>query len=107
MIRNILLVALGGSAGSVARYLCQRFIPPGYLHHFPLGTFLVNISGCLLIGLFWGLSLRSSQFNEGWKSLLMTGLCGGFTTFSAFTQEGIGLLKENKTGIFLLYMGMS
>ena len=107
MIRNILLVGLGGSLGSIARYLCQRWMLMTYPHSFPFGTFAVNIAGCFLIGLFWGLSFKSFADNESWKLFLMTGLCGGFTTFSAFTLESIGLIKEQKTGLFLLYTGGS
>jgi fluoride exporter len=111
MISNILLVALGGGLGSIARYLCQRWVAGMHTTAFPWGTFSVNIAGCLLIGIFWGLSLRAAQegggFHNGWQLFLMTGLCGGFTTFSAFTLEGIVLLKEQRTGIFFLYMGAS
>jgi CrcB protein len=107
MIRNILLVGLGGGLGSIARYLSQRWFTLHYPHHFPWGTFAVNITGCLLIGIFWGLTFKSYTGNEQWKLFLMTGLCGGFTTFSAFTLEGIGLLREQKTGLFFLYMAGS
>ncbi len=103
MIKHILLIGLGGGIGSIARYLCQRWVAIYYPHPFPLGTFAVNITGCLLIGIFWGLSFRSFDSTESWKLFLMTGLCGGFTTFSAFTLEGVGLLKENRTGLFFLY----
>ena len=104
MIKNILLVGLGGGLGSIARYLCQRWIIALYPHAFPFGTFAVNIIGCFLIGLFWGLSFKSCDNNEQWKLFLMTGICGGFTTFSAFTLEGVGLIKENKAGLFMLYI---
>lgn len=104
MIKNILLVGLGGCLGSMARYLCQRWFLLNYPHHFPWGTFAVNISGCLLIGIFWGLSFKSFAENESWKLFLMTGLCGGFTTFSAFTLEGIGLLKEQRLFLFFSYV---
>lgn len=107
MIKNVLLVGLGGGLGSIARYLCHRWFSAFYSQPFPLGTFVVNITGCFLIGLFWGLSFRSFTGNESWKLFLMTGLCGGFTTFSAFTLEGIGLIREQKTGLFLLYAGAS
>ena len=107
MINNILLVGLGGGLGSIARYLCQRWALRAFPHSFPLGTFAVNVAGCFLIGLFWGMTFRTFQSNENWKLFLMTGICGGFTTFSAFTLEGIGLLKEQKPGLFLLYLGGS
>jgi CrcB protein len=103
MIKNIFLVGLGGGIGSIARYLCQRWISSLYPHSFPWGTFSVNIAGCLLIGILWGISFKSFDENEHWKLLLMVGLCGGFTTFSAFTLEAVGLLRENKTGLFFLY----
>jgi len=104
MIKNFLLIGLGGGAGSILRYTIQKLIPPHSLTSFPTGTFLVNIAGCFLIGFFWGLFSRSSDVNDEIKLLLMTGLCGGFTTFSAFTLEGIGLLKENKTTLFVVYI---
>src|SRR6185295_16786901 len=107
MIKNILLVGLGGSMGSIARYLCQRWVSVNYPHHFPWGTFAANISGCLLIGIFWGLSFKSFSENEHWKLFLMTGLCGGYTTFSAFTLEGIGLLREERVGYFFTYVAGS
>ena len=107
MIRNVLLVACGGGLGSVARYLCQRWLSMHYPQHFPWGTFAVNLSGCLLIGIFWGLTMRSFAANEHWKLFLMTGICGGFTTFSAFTLEGVGLIRENKAGLLFLYIGGS
>ncbi|HEX4877698.1 MAG TPA: fluoride efflux transporter CrcB [Chitinophagaceae bacterium] len=107
MIKNILLVGLGGGAGSILRYLCQRWFAAVYSHSFPWGTFAVNITGCFLIGIIWGITFRTFDSNEHWKLFLMTGICGGFTTFSAFTLEGIGLLRENKTGLFFLYVAGS
>lgn len=107
MMKNILLVGLGGGIGSISRYLCQRWFALNYPGHFPWGTFAVNITGCFLIGLFWGLSFKSFDANESWKLLLMAGLCGGFTTFSAFTLEGIGLIKEQRMALFFLYIAGS
>lgn len=107
MIRDILLVGFGGGLGSIARYLCQRYLSATYPHSFPVGTFAVNLIGCFLIGLFWGIFFRSTASNESWKLFLMTGICGGYTTFSAFTIESIGLIKEHKPGLFLLYIGAS
>ena len=107
MIKHVLLVGLGGGLGSMARYLCQRWFSVQYMHSFPWGTFTVNIAGCLLIGLLWGISFRTFESNESWKLFLMAGICGGFTTFSAFTLEGIGLIRENKWGLFFAYVAGS
>lgn len=107
MIKNLLIVGLGGGVGSMLRYIIQKWMQPASAAAFPSGTLLVNIAGCFLIGLFWNSFARSLNWSEEMKLLLMTGLCGGFTTFSAFTLESIGLLKENKTGLFLLYIATS
>jgi len=104
MMKNVLWVGLGGGIGSISRYLFQRWIYQLYPGHFPWGTFGVNFLGCFLIGIFWGMSFRSFDENEHWKLFLMTGLCGGFTTFSAFTLEGIGLLKEQRLLLFSSYV---
>lgn len=107
MIKNILLVGLGGGIGSMLRYLSQKMATNFYPVIFPWGTFAVNVIGCFLIGLFWGISFKSFDNAENWKLLLMTGLCGGFTTFSAFTLEGIGLLKDQKMALFFIYVTAS
>lgn len=106
MIKNLLLVGLGGGLGSMARYLCQRWFAIYYPSSFPWGTFTVNITGCLLIGIFWGLTFKSFAATESWKLFLMTGICGGFTTFSAFTLEG-NFLREQKLLLFFSYIGAS
>ena len=97
MLTNLLLVGLGGAAGSMLRYLCQRALNFG----FPYGTLLVNVLGCLLIGLLWGFFYR--QDAEHKRLLLMTGLCGGFTTFSSFTAEGVQMLTTDRWLSFALY----
>lgn len=107
MIKNFLIVGLGGAAGSILRYAVQKFFQSQSAAAFPTGTLLVNIAGCFLIGILWTMVSRSLTWNEEMKLLLMTGFCGGFTTFSAFTLEGIGLLKENKTALFFIYLTAS
>ena len=106
-MRQLLLVGLGGGMGSMIRYLIQRWTTNHFLQSFPWGTFGVNVIGCLLIGLFWGISFKGFENNEQWKLLLMTGFCGGFTTFSAFTLEGIGLIREERYAVFVGYLAAS
>jgi CrcB protein len=107
MIKNFLIIGFGGAAGSILRYAVQRFFQVQTAATFPTGTLLVNLAGCFLIGILWGMVSRSLTWNEEMKLLLMTGFCGGFTTFSAFTLEGIGLLKENRTLLFVIYLTAS
>ena len=107
MIKNFLIVGVGGAVGSMLRYAVQKFFQAQTTAAFPTGTLLVNIAGCFLIGILWSLVSRSLTWNEEMKLLLMTGFCGGFTTFSAFTFESIGLLKEQRLGLFFTYITAS
>ncbi len=106
-MKQLLLVGLGGGLGSMARYVFQRWTNNNFLHSFPWGTFGVNVIGCFLIGLFWGLSFKGFDNNEQWKLFLMTGICGGFTTFSAFTLDGVGLIREQRYLLFFGYLAAS
>jgi CrcB protein len=107
MIKNILIVGLGGGAGSMLRFGVQKIFQPQSTGSFPIGTFIVNLVGCFLIGVLGNWIIRTMNGNEELKQLLMTGFCGGFTTFSAFTIESTELLKENKTTLFLIYVSVS
>lgn len=99
MMRQLLFVALGGAAGSVLRFLCQR----AFNGAFPYGTLIVNIVGCLLIGILFGL-LQKHAVSASAYLLLATGFCGGFTTFSAFSQESLLLLTQQRWPVFLFYV---
>ena len=103
MIKNLLLVGLGGGIGSIARYLCQKWFNENYPHPFPWGTFLVNLSGCFLIGVFYAASEKSAVLSPQTRLLLITGFCGGFTTFSTFAFENVSLLRTGDLFYFLLY----
>ncbi len=106
-MKDILLVGLGGGLGSMARYFSQRWITFHFPGAFPLGTFTVNFIGCFLIGLIWGLAYKNIQQSPAWNLFLMAGFCGGFTTFSAFTLESIGLLRQEKLFLFFFYLAIS
>lgn len=99
-MKLLLWVAAGGALGSVARFLISKWLTSTA---FPWGTFVVNITGCFMIGLLWAISLKNSFMPDHIKLFLMTGVCGGFTTFSAFSLESISLLREGKFFLFLVY----
>lgn len=107
MIRTLLVIGAGGFLGSISRFLASRFVQGHVTSVFPLGTFLVNIAGCLLIGLIYGLSERSAVLTSDWKLFLTVGFCGGFTTFSTFSNESLGLLQDGAYFYFFLYAGLS
>jgi CrcB protein len=107
MIKTLLLIGTGGFLGSISRFLTSRFMQNNFPSAFPFGTFLVNISGCFLIGLIYGLSERSPLVSAEWKMFLAVGFCGGFTTFSTFANENLALLRDGDFFHFLLYTGLS
>jgi CrcB protein len=107
MIKTLLLVGTGGFLGSISRFLASRFVQNNFPSAFPFGTIFVNISGCFLLGLIYGMSERNSLFNPGWKMFLTVGFCGGFTTFSTFANENLAMLRDGDFFHFVLYTGLS
>lgn len=107
MSKEIIYIFLGGGTGSVLRYCIQLLMHERIMpYSFPWATFTVNLLGSFLIGLFYALSERFNLSFEV-RLLLTTGLCGGFTTFSTFSNDGMNLLKGEFYGTFILYTLLS
>jgi CrcB protein len=104
-----LLIALGGALGSLLRYsfggAVQRLSASG----FPTGTLFVNVSGCFIIGILVR-QFMNMQLSPELRALLIVGFCGGFTTFSTFSAETIGLIEGGEysraTGYVILSVGL-
>ena len=103
MLRQLLLVALGGAIGSAMRYLTAILLARHYTGSIPLATLVVNVLGCFLIGLLIGLCSETTYL----RLLFITGFCGGFTTFSTFTAESYVMFRERAYGLALLYIAGS
>lgn len=101
-MKSLLFIFLGGGTGSVLRYLLTIGISRSEGTNFPWGTFAVNVLGCVLIGVFYTLTSRIHVSNEI-RLMLTVGLCGGFTTFSTFSNESLQLLKSGFYPSFLAY----
>ncbi len=101
-----ILVFVGGGIGSLCRYLMSRWISSNFLPGYPFfGTLIVNITGCLLIGffVFYFTEGRFGPDSLNWRLLLVTGLCGGYTTFSSFSLENMQLIENKQILTFLTY----
>lgn len=102
MGRHIILVALGGAAGCVLRYLTTALTMKYFSGSFPLATYIANILGCFLIGIFGGIFMGSDTSNVQLRLLLITGFCGGYTTFSTFSAENLALMNNNNFSLALI-----
>lgn len=101
-MHSIILVAVGGALGSIARFLAVRLIDARWDGDFPSGTLAVNIVGSLVIGMVAGLTDRP------WvQQLVMVGVLGGFTTFSSFSLQSIRLLQNERWGLASVYIVLS
>ena len=107
-MKEAFLVACGGALGALARWMLSGVV----LHHtidwkFPLGTFIVNALGCVAAGIVAGLVIKQEMFSPSMRLFLLTGLLGGFTTFSAFGVECAYLLRRGEVAITALYVLLS
>src|SRR6478736_4143042 len=106
-LKAMIIVFTGSGFGGVARYGMQTWLLRLYPGIFPLGTFIVNLLGCFLIGLFYAISEKHNILSPEWRIALTTGFCGGFTTFSTFAYENMNLLRTGDYLYFGLYTGGS
>src|SRR5258706_5530683 len=102
MYRSLLLVAIGSCIGGVSRFLCQQFVQKHFPSSIPLGTLSVNIIGCFIIGVIYGLANKNDILSPELRMFIATGFCGGYTTFSSFAYENISLIQEGE----FYYMGL-
>jgi fluoride exporter len=107
MLKQVLLVGLGGFIGSVSRYFLSMLNLQYDLLSLPLGTLSVNVLGSYIIGILTGISEKSDLLTTEWRLFLMVGICGGFTTFSSFTNENLMLMHNGQIFTVILYTSLS
>lgn len=106
-MKQVLFVGLGGAAGSMLRYLTSVVTLKYYSASFPLATLVVNVVGCFLAGLIFGSITQETADAQNLKVLLLTGFCGGFTTFSAFALENVRLINSGNLSTAIVYTVVS
>ena len=107
MVKSLIIVGFGGFIGTIARFLISRYFQVNISSLFPWGTFLVNILGCLLIGMIYGISEKGDFLSPEVRLFLTVGICGGFTTFSTFSNDAFLLLKQEEWIRFAFYTSFS
>jgi len=107
MLVKVLIIGLGGFAGSISRYLMYHAFDRHVQSFFPYGTLTVNVLGSLLLGVVFGLMQRQNVLSEEWRIFLAIGFCGSFTTFSTFAYENMVLIRENHLFSLALYVSLS
>lgn len=104
---NVLLVGVGGLIGSVARYACSIWIGQKFDSTFPYGTFTVNILGSFILGAVYAWAANNQNDVTSVRLFLLTGFCGGFTTFSAFAFENYGLISNRAFATSFSYVALT
>ncbi|MDE6278129.1 MAG: fluoride efflux transporter CrcB [Muribaculaceae bacterium] len=107
MFKELIIAGCGGFVGTAGRYLLTKWSSTVWHGTFPMGTFLVNIIGCFLFGVFFGFLEHSKVITPGQNVLLLTGFCGGFTTFSTFANDMWVLSSKGEWATFALYLALS
>jgi len=100
-MKQVFIVFLGGGLGSLARYFTTRLYA-GRLINFPYATLTANFLSCLIMGLFLGFFMQKTNLTDGLKLFVITGFCGGFSTYSTYTMETINLYKDGQVNLAIL-----
>lgn len=106
-MKHLLLVGLGGFIGSVARFLVSKLNLSWHFFSIPMGTLTVNVLGSFIIGILVGISAKSDLISTDLRLFLMVGFCGGFTTFSSFSNENLMLMQNGQVFTVLIYTSLS
>ncbi len=107
MLKLILIAGTGSFIGGALRFLLNRLLPWTDITSFPWATFCANATGCLIIGLVYGLCSQHFNIPAELKLFLTVGLCGGLTTFSTFINENLLLLNSRQFSMFIIYAAIS
>ena len=105
-MKIIFFIGAGSFLGGICRYLLSQLLDEQLQSVFPYGTLVVNVMGCLCIGIVFAF-FEKGLLTQEWKLILATGILGGFTTFSAFSQQTFFLIKEGRIGVACTYITMS
>lgn len=105
-MKLVFIIGIGSFVGGMMRYTTAQFVQAKFLSSFPYGTMAVNVLGCFLIGIVYALADRGNLSQE-WRLFLATGILGGFTTFSAFSNETVAMLRDGQYLPAATYVGLS
>jgi CrcB protein len=106
-MNKYVVVMLGGGLGAVSRFVVATLVTKFYSSTFPLGTFAINVTGSFLIGVLMTLFLNRPHIHTNWRLFLVTGILGGYTTFSSFEWEALATLRGGAAIVSFLYVGSS
>ncbi len=107
MLKTIVIVGFGGFIGTIARFLVARYFQENVTSVFPWGTFAVNIVGCFVIGLIYGVTEKGDFLTSDVRLFLTVGICGGFTTFSSLANDAFILMRQEEWLRFAVYTSFS
>jgi fluoride exporter len=106
-MRQLAIIFIGGGSGSVVRYLLGRAVTGLWLTALPIGTLVVNVIACGLVGVLWAMADERQLLSSEARLLLAVGFCGGMSTFSTFGAESIRLMQSQQYGVAFAYIGAS